>query len=412
MIEERFRNRILRLLATFLVVIAAQAVVFASARPAFAQEPTVTCAAAIVVDAETGAVLYEKNADERRPIASLTKVMTALVAAEQVRDWDMPVVADSQSCAAGESEIYLEPGERILARDLLAATLLKSANDAASLLARAVAGRTDLFVAMMNAKARSLGLTNTSFKNPHGLYQPGHYSSARDCATIARAALSYARLRELFRTRRAVIPWPGHPEGRVLVNHNKLLFRDPNVKGIKTGYVRQSGHCLISYAEYGNRKVIAVVLGAPTSEACYADSVRLLRYGASQFTTVTVARRGEAVGTITQGRIFSRTVPVYAAEGLSVVVPAPLASRITTDLVVFSGNRARATGYPAALRARLDDRVLGVIYVDGDIEHVSRDSAKSGVAKDASREAKDRQNRQSSHESFFVRLVRFFLSLL
>ena len=412
MIEKRFRNCTLRSLATLVVVIAIQAIVFLSAHPAFAQEPTLTCAAAIAVDAETGAVLYEKNADERRPIASLTKVMTALVAVEQVRDWERTVVADPESCAAGESEIYLVPGERILMRDLLAATLLKSANDAASLLARAAAGRTDLFVAMMNAKARSLGLTNTSFKNPHGLYQPGHYSSARDCATIASAALSHPRLRELFRTRKVVIPWPGHPEGRVLVNHNKLLFRDPYVKGIKTGYVRKSGHCLISYAEYGNRKVIAVVLGAPNSEACYADSTRLLRFGASQFTTVTIARRGEAVGTITQGRIFTRTVPVYAAEGLSVVVPVPLASRITTELVVFSGNRARATGYPAALRARLDDRLLGVIYVDGDIEHVSRGSAKSGTAKDASREAKDGQNRQSSRESFFVRLVRFFLSLL
>lgn len=382
-----------------LLVASIAGVAFASPAP-----PAVRSAAAIVVDARTGAVLFEKNARERRPIASLTKVMTALIAVEEVGDWNEAVVADDASCAAGESEIYLTPGERIRLRDLLAAVLLKSANDASSLLARAVAGRPDLFVAMMNARARELGMTDTEFRNPHGLYHPRHRSSARDCAIMAREAIRHERLRELFRTKETTIPWPGHPGGRHLVNHNKLLFRDPAVRGVKTGYVRQSGHCLISYGVYEGREVIAVVLGAPDPQTCYAESAALLAYGRSRYTTVTVVRAGEVVATVRRGWPFRVERRVRALSDVAVVVPASLAGSIQRDVEMLSSDRARALGSDAIVRATLDGDVLATghaaIDAGGDTEAETRPRP-AGTSRRAHRE-----------EGFVVRFVRYLLSLI
>lgn len=268
---------------------------FAVISSACASPPAVTARSAVVMDASTGVILYEKNADERLPVASLTKVMTAVVAAEEVADWSTSTAASTEACSIGESEIYLEPGERIKLEDLLYAVLLKSANDAAYALGEAAGGNINIFVALMNRKAAELGMKNSHFTNPHGLDAPGHYSSARDMAVLARYALSFPLLKQAFATRKKVIPWPGREYDRLLENHNKLLRYD-FVKGIKTGYTLKAGHCLISYAEFGNRKIIAVVLHSADSPSCYSDSLALLEYGRDLLVERKMASRDSVLG--------------------------------------------------------------------------------------------------------------------
>lgn len=339
-----------------------------------------TARSAIVIDADSGLVLYQKNPDEPLPIASLTKVMTALVAAEEVSDWNAYTVASTEASNVGESEIYLEPGEKIRLEDLLYAVLLKSANDAAFALGEAVGGNIELFVALMNREARRLGMNNTHFANPHGLDEPGHYSTARDMATLARYALSFPELKKAFATKKKVIPWPGREYDRLLENHNKLLKYD-FVKGIKTGYTFKAGHCLISYAEFGSKRIIAVVLHSADSPSCYDDSLKLLYYGRDSLIEQPVASRGSVLGKIrlkdAEYRLVSEedvvlTIPANTAD-LTFSVSAAPAGSSSPGIVSYYCNGFYLDSFPVRLEKtspmeennsffeRLFEKILSVI---------------------------------------------------
>ncbi len=312
--------------------------------------PTITARSAVVIDAETGTILFEKQARVRLPMASLTKVMTALVAIEQVKNWDTTVSATPQACQAGESEIYLEPGEKISLKNLLYASLLKSANDATLLLSEQVAGNVNLFVAMMNRKAKELGMNDTHYQNSHGLTANNHFSSALDSANLAREALKYDFLREVFRTKNVNIPWESKKTVRSITNHNKLLHRYSFIKGIKTGYTRAAGNCLISYAEYGKRKVIAVVLNAPSSTDCYNDSLRLLEYGKSRLKEQKLIKKNQPVGTITLGNFPKREYRLIATSDIIAVAPEN-----------FKDFQFRITKFPG--NAITKDGIAGLLFV-------------------------------------------------
>ena len=237
--------------------------------------------AAIVVDASDGAVIYRKNARQRRAIASTTKLMTALLTLERARPSEV-FTAPQYNAGAAESKINLRAGERMRVRDLLRALLLESANDAAATLAQGISGSRQAFVAAMNERARQLGLGDTSYSNPVGLDEAGNYSTASDLARLARHLLTSRRFARIVNLPEAVLRSGSHR--RVVDNRNDLVARYPFVDGIKTGHTQQAGYLLVGtgHGESGAR-VITVVMGEPSEAARDTDTLTLLRYGLSRF---------------------------------------------------------------------------------------------------------------------------------
>lgn len=223
----------------------------------------VSAQSAILTEAETGAVLFEKNADVRLPMASTTKIMTALVALELAAPETL-ITIPREAVGTEGSSVYLFEGEQLTLEQLLWALLLASANDAAVAIAYGVSGGIEPFVARMNEKAAELGLRDTHFANPHGLDAPDHYTTARELAVIARAALENDKIREMVATRKTTIPHNATDGVRLLVNHNKLLRTYPGAIGVKTGFTKRSGRCLVSAAERDGVRLIALTLNAPS----------------------------------------------------------------------------------------------------------------------------------------------------
>lgn len=255
----------------------------------------------VLMDAATGRVLEEHDAHRRMFPASTTKTMTGLVAISR-GDLDRVVTIGPNPPKTGEQSAYLMQGERFALRDLLRAALIKSANDSCVAVAEAVAGNVPAFVKMMNQKAREVGARDTHFANPHGLHDPNHYTTAYDLALIARAAMKYPFFNQVVDTREAEIHG-NYKIGatRLLVNKNKLLFRWNECDGVKTGYTRQAGRCLIASATQsvqtasGARpfRLVSVVMHSPDS---WGDSEWLLRQGFAQFAPVEIVRANQEFG--------------------------------------------------------------------------------------------------------------------
>jgi D-alanyl-D-alanine carboxypeptidase (penicillin-binding protein 5/6) len=265
--------------------------------PIFGEELKIASPSAILLELETGKIIWEKNSRVRRPMASTTKIMTALVALESL-PLNKVIKVSKKATLVGEAEIYLSEGETITVENLLYGLLLKSGNDAAMALAEASAGSEKNFVEKMNKKATKIGALHTHFVNSHGLDGENHYTTAYDLALITREALKIDDFRKIVSTKERNIPWPGQPYLRHLENHNKLLFKRSDVKGVKTGYTSKAGHCLVSFSQRGNIELIAVVLGAPTSDDCYKDTELLLDYGYSHVVKKKVVQKGECVAKV------------------------------------------------------------------------------------------------------------------
>ena len=223
---------------------------------------SVHAGAAILIEAESGRVLYEQHAHTRMPMASTTKIMTALVVLEHC-DLSETVCVDARAVGVEGSSVYLYEGERLSVEQLLFALMLSSANDAAAALAYHTAGSIEGFAALMNQKAKSLGLQNTQFANPHGLDAKGHYTSAYDLACIASHALENEDFLRIVSTPKKVIPLREQQGARVLRNHNKLLSSLDGCIGVKTGFTKKSGRCLVSAAERDGVRLVCVTLDCP-----------------------------------------------------------------------------------------------------------------------------------------------------
>jgi D-alanyl-D-alanine carboxypeptidase len=249
-------------------------------------------------------------------IASTTKIMTAIVALESLK-LDTPVTASAKAEATEESRIDLEEGEVLTAEQLLYALLVKSANDAAVALAEASAGSVKAFVKKMNQKAKALGLTNTHFANCHGLDEEGHYSSAKDLATLARYAMKSSEFRKLVRTWSYAIPWPGHDSPRVFTNHNLLLARLSWITGVKTGYTGDAGYCLVASGTKEGVSLVSVVLGQPDKDLCWAESEALLNYGFNRYRQTTLVKKGVVVTDVKVPYHLVRRLHLVAASSLS-----------------------------------------------------------------------------------------------
>jgi serine-type D-Ala-D-Ala carboxypeptidase (penicillin-binding protein 5/6) len=260
----------------------------ASAAPA-ASQPDPSAPSALVVDGRNGEVLYERGPDERRSIASATKLMTALLTLERAAPDDV-FRAPAYNALPVESKIDLRKGERMRVDDLLEALLLESANDAAVTLAVNISGSREAFVRDMNRRAGALGLGDTHYANPIGLDDPANYSSARDLAALARRLMQDERFAQIVDMPSATLESGARP--RTVENRNALVRRVPLVDGIKTGHTGSAGYVLVGSASGRGVRVISAVLGASSESARDSDSLALLRYGLDQFTRVRALRRG------------------------------------------------------------------------------------------------------------------------
>lgn len=237
--------------------------------------PRVTAPAAFLMDARTGEIIWERNPDRELPPASTTKVMTAILALESNRPDDL-VVASSQACSVVPSKINLRPGQRLSLDDLVYAILLNSANDASVAIAEHLGGSEQEFGARMTERARQLGAHHTRFVNPHGLTAEGHYSTARDLATIFRHALTVPGFRSTISTKSLVIRPKNGTRGIALRTHNRLLGTSPVPVIGKTGYTVAAKKCFVGAGLYGEREIILAFLG---SRDLWGDARRLLEFG-------------------------------------------------------------------------------------------------------------------------------------
>ena len=233
--------------------------------------------AAILVDAQTGRVLWTKRSHERRKIASLTKIMTAVLALREV-PWQSTITVDKRVTTVALVKEGLRPGERVKAWKLFYALLLYSGNDDAAQLAISSAGSIRAFLRQMNDEARRLGLHDTHFDTPSGVIDQGNYSTAWDLAALTRYALRNPRFRSLVRTKRIQVKWSAPTNSKIYLNNNWLLHVYHGANGVKTGYTSASGWCLVATATRHGRKLIAVVLDSPN---IYGDARTLLNLGFS-----------------------------------------------------------------------------------------------------------------------------------
>lgn len=266
-----------------------------------ANQPTVSAASAILVDAESGRILYEKDAYSCRLIASTTKLMTALVAVESATDLSQIVTIEREDTLTEGSSMYLKAGEKVSLEGLLYGLLLHSGNDAALAIARFCAGDIDTFVDQMNQKAQELDMVDSHFANPNGLNADGHYSTAADMAKLGIACMNNVTVAKIVGTKSTAIGT------RNFVNHNKLLTLYQDCVGMKTGYTQLAGRTLVSAARRGGQLLVCVTLDDPDD---WKDHAALFDYGFSAYPRQVLALGNRMIGEVPVDGSLVRFVPV------------------------------------------------------------------------------------------------------
>ncbi|WP_027363792.1 D-alanyl-D-alanine carboxypeptidase family protein [Desulfotruncus alcoholivorax] len=315
-------------------------------------EPQIGAKSAVLIDVESGQILYEKNALSKRPMASTTKVMTAVVALG-CSDLHSKSRVSKHADNVGESSMYLEEGEILTLEQLLYGALVPSGNDACVAIAEHVAGSEDFFVLLMNEKAALIGAADSCFKNTNGLPEKGHYSTAFDLALITRYALHNPVFCDVVKTKFKVVKGPGALE-HYLINTNKLLWSYPWADGVKTGTTIEAGKCLIASASKGERRLLSVMLNDNNR---FGDAETLFNYGFNEFNLVRKQYQGE---------IYTK-IPVV--DGASNEVPVMVADNITINLRDMDLERLeQKVQIPNQVNAPVqEDEILGKIeyFLDG-----------------------------------------------
>jgi len=290
--------------------------------PCWAGAVSTSATSAILVDADSGRVLYEQNADQQMLIASTTKIMTALVA---IRDGNLSdTVKVSRKAAYTEgSSMYLKEGETLTLETLLYGLMLCSGNDAAVAIAEHISGSEEAFAERMNQTAVELGMMNSSFANPNGLDHEKHYSTARDMSVLARAAMENRTLARIVSTKSVTM------SGRTMTNHNKLLSYMENCIGLKTGYTKAAGRTLVSCAEQNGQRLIAVTLQDGND---WADHQSLYAYGFSTYSNCKLASVGQALSSASVKEGQENTVPLVATDRF--VWPTAKGESVKTKIVL------------------------------------------------------------------------------
>lgn len=277
---------------------------------------------AILIERDTGTVLYSKNSDEKLPPASMTKVMTMLLIMEALDQGKLKMnekIRTSEYAASmGGSQIFLEPGEEMTTDEMLRGIAIGSGNDASVAMAERIAGSEEGFVEMMNKKANDLGLKNTSFKNATGLPSEDHYSTAHDMAMIAKELLKYENITKYTGTYESYLR--ENTEKKFwLVNTNRLVRFYPGVDGLKTGFTNEAKYCLTATAEKNGMRVIAVVFGAPTSKERNAQVTKMLDYAFSQYESHPLYKRNVSLGQAVVSKGDKKRVEAITSEPISLL---------------------------------------------------------------------------------------------
>jgi len=300
-----------------LAVLAVLASLLAAAAPGLGAPPPVQARAYIVLNPATGETLAERGPDRELPMASTTKIMTALLVLERA-GLDDRYTVPPEAVAIGGSTGHLVEGETLSVRDLLTALLVPSGNDAAVTLADGLSGSQEAFVELMNARARELGLAHTRFANPHGLDAPGHHSSPADLVRLAGVAMRDPVFRRTVASRRAEIPGPRGVGRRVFESENELLDLDPDADGVKTGMTDGAGFTLVAHArrESLGVELYLASIGSRSSAIRARDAERLLDYGFSRYARAQLLAPGTVLGRAQVDGVSGRTVPYRPATEL------------------------------------------------------------------------------------------------
>lgn len=334
---------LITIIITLLVFNSAGVVSFGATEP-----PTILAESAVLIDASTGEVLYDKNMNTQHYPASTTKVMTALLTLENL-DLSKTVTIDAETPFTEGSRVYLLEGEHVTVEQLMYSLLLESANDAAVALGKEIAGSIPAFADMMNERAKELGAKNTHFVNPNGLHDDAHLTTAYDLAMIAKEAMKNKTFRKFVTTYRYIIPKTNMQDTRYLYNTNRLLYdkktkvlvngverpaKYAGVTGIKTGYTSHAGGCLIAGAKRNGTELIAVVMKS-TDEGRFADSIALLDYGFANYKSTKAMDKGSVLGEIKVSRGSVRKVEVVAKDSAYATLPIEASEDIVRTKVVL-----------------------------------------------------------------------------
>lgn len=300
-----------RRIAMIIILSVAMLGMFFQEIDAFA-EPSVSAQSAILIEKNSGRILYSKRHNEKLPMASTTKIMTAICAIENGNvSLDQTIEISASAAGVEGSSMYLESGEMLTLRELLYGLMLSSGNDAAVAIAECISGNGEKFAELMNKKAQELGAVNTHFTNPNGLPDENHYSTAYDMAKLTAYALQNPSFAEIVSTKNFKISGEGKAYPRVLSNHNKLLNMYAGCIGVKTGFTKAAGRCLVSAAERDGMTLICVTLNAPND---WDDHTRMFDYGFDNYTYAKLASEDTPVCTAEVDGADAGAIPIYPKE--------------------------------------------------------------------------------------------------
>lgn len=300
-----------------------------------------TAKSAILIDAHSGTVLYEKNSHEKLPPASITKVMTMLLILEAIDQGrislnDM-VTISQRAASMGGSQMYMEQGEQQPVETLLKGMAIGSANDACVAGAEFLAGSEEIFVEMMNKRAEELGMVNTHFVNTNGLPAEGHYTSAHDIGIMSKELLKHKLAHEWFNTwqTKVLVGLAGKEQTEFeLTNTNRLIRLYPGANGIKTGFTQEAGYCLSGSATKGDLTLIAVVLGCETTQKRWGETMKLLDYGFATCENASLAKEGEILGTITVEKGSPANINATTDTDIKMLVKKGETDKITSEILL------------------------------------------------------------------------------
>ncbi|MFZ5755263.1 MAG: D-alanyl-D-alanine carboxypeptidase family protein [Bacillota bacterium] len=318
--------------ATLVVILL---IMFLAPQQVLGVELPVKAESAILIDAHSGKILYEKDPHKTLPPASVTKLMTLVLAMEAIKEgkasMNDEVIASPNAASYGGSQIYLAPGEKLTLKELLLGIALASGNDASVAVAEHIAGTHEAFVDMMNKKAAELGLKNTHFVNCNGLHDPNHYTSAYDLAQIALYALRYPELRELCSVKHYRIR-EGTDRPFQYDNKNKLLWQYPGTDGFKTGWTNDAKYCLAATVERNGLRFVSVVMGSPEKSGHFADTKILWNWGYSQYTFKQFHKENEIITQVKVGKGQVDSVAAIPEKKVGITLPKGQDKNLTTQV--------------------------------------------------------------------------------
>ncbi len=299
---------------------------FLSISNIYADQPPfdIDAKSALLMDVATGQILYEKNINEQLPPASITKIMTMLLAMEAIESnkitFEDKALVSERASKMGGTQLYLEPGESKTVEELMKGIAIRSANDATIALGEYIAGTEDLFVQQMNERAKQLGMKNTNFVNTNGLDADGHLTTAYDIALMSKELLKHKAINKWLTTWMDTVIVGKKQSEQSLVNTNKLIKTYSGISGIKTGYTNKSMHCISASATRGDSSFIAVVMAAPSSAIRFSEAAKLLDYGFANYNSVGLAKKDDIMGSIKLNKGKEIQLDLVAKDDLSILV--------------------------------------------------------------------------------------------